>query len=87
MRSPQELTALSVLTQLKLTDVEQICALDAEGQRPELDTLLLDLATRIPALSESLSDRYLSHATVLRHLTLDENPHGSAGEVGAGDGP
>jgi uncharacterized alpha-E superfamily protein len=87
MRSPQELTALSVLTQLKLTDVEQICVLDADGQRPELDTLLLDLATRIPALSESLSDRYLSHATVLRHLTLDENPHSSAGDIGAGDGP
>jgi uncharacterized circularly permuted ATP-grasp superfamily protein/uncharacterized alpha-E superfamily protein len=87
MRSPQELTALSVLTQLKLTDVERVCAPDAEGERPELDTLLLDLATRIPALSESLSDRYLSHATVLRHLTLDENPQSSAGEVGAAEGP
>jgi uncharacterized alpha-E superfamily protein len=87
MRSPQELTALSVLTQLKLTDVERVCAPDAEGERPELDALLLDLATRIPALSESLSDRYLSHATVLRHLTQDENPHSSAGDVGAGDGP
>jgi uncharacterized circularly permuted ATP-grasp superfamily protein/uncharacterized alpha-E superfamily protein len=87
MRSPQELTALSVLTQLKLVDVERICMLDENSERPALEALLLDLATRIPVLSESLSDRYLSHATVLRHLTLDENPQSPSGDGGLGEGP
>ena len=37
-----------------------------------LTALLVDLATRIPALSDSLSDRYLNHATVSRHLKAGE---------------
>jgi hypothetical protein len=40
--------------------------------------MLIDLGTRIPALSDSLSDRYLSHATVSRHLTLDAGGYGMA---------
>lgn len=74
MRSPQELIALRVLTALKLTDVERICAIHDGGERTELDELLCELGTRIPELSESLCARYLSHATVLRQLTIEENP-------------
>ncbi len=72
-RTQQQRIALSVLTDLKLTDVDRACAPDEQGNRPRLETLLLDLAMRIPALSDSLSDRYLAHATVSRHLTQDEN--------------
>jgi hypothetical protein len=43
--------------------------------------MLVDLATRIPALSDSLSDRYLNHATISRHLRLDET-HMRESDVG-----
>jgi uncharacterized alpha-E superfamily protein len=72
MRSGQERMALAVLTDLKLCDVERVAATAENGRRDRLSELLLDLGTRIPALSDSLSDRYLSHATVSRHLTLDD---------------
>lgn len=87
MRSPQELIALSVLTQLKLTDIERTCQLDDRKDRPALDELLLELGQRIPELSESLSARYLSHATVLRQLTIDEPLDRPPGEPGVLDGP
>jgi hypothetical protein len=48
-----------------------VCRPDAKGDRPDLEAMLIDLGTRIPALSDSLSDRYLTHATVSRHLSLD----------------
>jgi uncharacterized alpha-E superfamily protein len=74
MRTPQQRITLSVLTELKLADIDSLCALDERGERASLSALLVDLSTRIPALSESLSDRYLNHATVSRHLTQEEPP-------------
>jgi hypothetical protein len=73
LRTTQERIALGVLTDLKLADIERLCTTDERGARPRLSGLLVDLATRIPALSDSLSDRYLNHATVSRHLRLDES--------------
>jgi uncharacterized circularly permuted ATP-grasp superfamily protein/uncharacterized alpha-E superfamily protein len=73
LRTPEQKIALGVLTLLKLTDVERVCATDDHGQRPELEALLLDLATRIPALSDSLSARYLVHANMSRHLSFDDS--------------
>jgi uncharacterized alpha-E superfamily protein len=87
IRSPQELIALRVLTQLKLTDIEQTCMPDEQGERPALEALLHELALSIPELSESLSARYLSHATVLRQLTVDENPTHPTGEPSMLEGP
>jgi uncharacterized circularly permuted ATP-grasp superfamily protein/uncharacterized alpha-E superfamily protein len=72
LRSAQERIALGLVTDLKLADIERLCAADERGARPRLSAMLVDLATRVPALSDSLSDRYLNHATVSRHLTLDE---------------
>jgi uncharacterized circularly permuted ATP-grasp superfamily protein/uncharacterized alpha-E superfamily protein len=72
MRTPQQRITLALLTDLKLADIEGLCAVDERGERAQLSALLIDLSTRIPALSESLSDRYLNHATVSRHLNKDE---------------
>lgn len=72
LRGLQERIALGVLTDLKLADIDRLCATDERGARPKLAAQLVDLATRIPMLSDSLSDRYLNHATVSRHLSLDE---------------
>jgi len=87
MRTPQERIALSLLNDLKLTDVEQSCALNERGERPALAQLLVDFATRIPALSDSLSDRYLNHATMSRHLKLQDphDPFASKPDMGGGD--
>jgi uncharacterized circularly permuted ATP-grasp superfamily protein/uncharacterized alpha-E superfamily protein len=84
LRTAQERIALGVLTDLKLADIERLCTIDERGARPRLSGMLVDLATRIPALSDSLSDRYLNHATVSRHLRLDE---GRAQEPIPGDDP
>jgi uncharacterized circularly permuted ATP-grasp superfamily protein/uncharacterized alpha-E superfamily protein len=73
----QERMALGALFALKLSEVERISLAQEKGQRMKLSELLLDLATRIPALSDSLSDRYLAHATVSRHLTYDDSNHGA----------
>jgi uncharacterized circularly permuted ATP-grasp superfamily protein/uncharacterized alpha-E superfamily protein len=73
LRTHEQRIALSVLADLKLCDVERACVFDEHGDRPRLEALLLDLGTRIPALSDSLSDRYLTHATVSRHLSREEN--------------
>jgi len=72
LRSAEERLALSVLATLRLCEVEALCATTPEGLRPALSPLLIDLATRIPALSDALSARYLAHATISRHLSYDE---------------
>jgi uncharacterized circularly permuted ATP-grasp superfamily protein/uncharacterized alpha-E superfamily protein len=68
MRSPQLRVALAILAELQLADVEGISRADARGARPALGELLQRLAMQIPALSESLSSGYLSHAVASRHL-------------------
>jgi uncharacterized alpha-E superfamily protein len=87
LRTPQEKIALGVLTDLKLCEVERLCGLGAVGDRPRLSQLLIDLATRIPVLSDSLSDRYLNHATVSRHLTFDDSSDAPRPGVSGGDEP
>lgn len=73
LRSEQERSVLGMLAELRLCDVERLVASGEAGERAGLTALLLDLATRIPVLSDSLSDRYLAHATVSRHLGHDDS--------------
>jgi hypothetical protein len=68
LRSPQLRVALAILAELQLADVEAVSRADARGARPALRELLERLAVQIPALSESLSSGYLSHAVASRHL-------------------
>jgi uncharacterized circularly permuted ATP-grasp superfamily protein/uncharacterized alpha-E superfamily protein len=75
LRSPEERRALALLATLRLCDVEASCVA-TDGTRSALSALLVDLATRIPALSDALSDRYLAHASISRHLGYDETVTG-----------
>jgi uncharacterized alpha-E superfamily protein len=68
MRSPQMRIALAILAELQLAEIDHLTKPDATGARPALGALLAQLAAQIPALSESLSSGYLSHAAVSRHL-------------------
>jgi uncharacterized alpha-E superfamily protein len=72
VRSPQLRLVLSAQNELELAEIERMCAPDEHGARPALDQLLRRLGTILPALSDSLSDTYLNHATVPRHLVQDE---------------
>jgi uncharacterized circularly permuted ATP-grasp superfamily protein/uncharacterized alpha-E superfamily protein len=68
LRSPQLRVAMSILAELQLAEVEALSRADARGARPALGELLERLSAQIPALSESLSSGYLSHAVASRHL-------------------
>jgi uncharacterized circularly permuted ATP-grasp superfamily protein/uncharacterized alpha-E superfamily protein len=71
VRSPQLRLAVEAQNELELAEIEHVCAVDADGRRPALDALLRRLGSLLPALSDSLSDSYLAHATVPRHLSHD----------------
>jgi uncharacterized alpha-E superfamily protein len=72
-RTPQQKLVLSMLTELRLADVADLCSADGSGdadaprdreRRPRAD--LIDLLDRVraqlPALSTSLSAAYFNHA-------------------------
>jgi uncharacterized circularly permuted ATP-grasp superfamily protein/uncharacterized alpha-E superfamily protein len=66
--APEERLVLGSLSRLRLLDVEAACAPNGEGQRPGLVAVLDELLRNLPALSETLSGSYLSHAVVSRQL-------------------
>src|SRR6185436_20749281 len=66
-RSPQQRIATAILAELQLADAEALAASAAEGDRPALKALLTRLGEQLPALSDSLSSSYLSHAAVSRN--------------------
>jgi len=75
VRSPQLRIAQSALAELDLADVEALCAVEG-GERKALAELLGSLGRKIPALSDSLSSSYLSHAVVSRNLGSEETLRG-----------
>jgi uncharacterized alpha-E superfamily protein len=70
--SPTQRLMLRLLTRLRLADIPGLCTVDAAGQRPRLATLLAQLAQELPALAETLTLQYLSHAELTRHLATAE---------------
>ncbi len=84
---PQLRLALTAQHDVELAEVERICQPDERGGRPALAALLRGLGTTLPALSDSLSNGYLSHATVTRHLTQDDSAPGRPRSGGGGGEP
>ena len=70
-RSPQLRIAQNALAELELTDIEALAVVDG-GRRAGLGELLAKLGRLIPALSDSLSSSFLSHAVVSRNLSGEE---------------
>jgi uncharacterized circularly permuted ATP-grasp superfamily protein/uncharacterized alpha-E superfamily protein len=68
VRSPQLRMVLQAQNELELADLDALCQPDENGMRPALEALLKKLGTVLPELSDSLSNTYLNHATVARHL-------------------
>ena len=67
-RTPEQRLMLSSLTELRLADAEQLAQPDESGNRPLLQDLLTRLNANLPALSDALTQTYLSHLQTSRHL-------------------
>jgi uncharacterized alpha-E superfamily protein len=66
--TPAQRLVLRALNSLRLTEIEIVCLADDQGCRTYLETLLTQLRTDLPALSETIMHHYLSHAEPSRHL-------------------
>jgi uncharacterized circularly permuted ATP-grasp superfamily protein/uncharacterized alpha-E superfamily protein len=62
--------ALSALHAVQLAELQTLCAVNDEGQRAALADLLARLLDDVPALAETITHQYLSHAVPARHLAL-----------------
>ena len=71
VRSPELRLALAVRAELELCDMQSLCTTDQAGDRPQLDALLEKIGGDLFRLSDALSESYLYHAAVSRHLGLD----------------
>ena len=71
-RSPEQRLMLSSLTELRLADAERLALPDESGQRPLLQELLDRLSANLPALSDALTQAYLSHLQTSRHLGTNQ---------------
>jgi len=85
VRSPPEKLALDLLSQLRLAEVDELCRVGPAGDRPQLEKLFAEASRLMPALSDALTDSYLSHASLSRHLGR-EGREGREGPAGGGAG-
>ena len=58
----------SAIASLQNANLHKIAAVDADGHRPELETLLHSLAKSILTISDAISPGYLSHTVTSRQL-------------------
>ena len=67
-RGPEQRLALTALNRVRMADIEQLIVV-RKNARPALSKLLDKLLTYLPELSETITQRYLSHLQTSRHLT------------------
>ena len=72
LRTPEHRISLELRAELQLADVEALAIATADGARPQLSACLKRWSRSLPALSDSLSASYLSHATQSRQLGSTE---------------
>ena len=83
VRSTQQRLVLSATSRIELSDINELCRIDpTRNRRQDLLDLLHQLGTWLPALSDSLTETYLYHANVARHLRHQDPLQGGASEVG-----
>jgi len=81
VRSPQLRIAQSALAELDLADVEVLAGVES-GRRAALADFLGKLSRKIPALSDSVSSSFLSHAVVSRNLGGDNGSAAATPQAG-----
>ncbi|HEX3147359.1 MAG TPA: circularly permuted type 2 ATP-grasp protein [Gemmataceae bacterium] len=67
-RGPDQRLALAALGAVRLAEAEKLAA-TFDNSRPDLRTLLDEVGTLLPALSDTITLQYLSHLTAARHLS------------------
>jgi uncharacterized alpha-E superfamily protein len=71
-RATEERIALALVTAVQLADVQKLSQPDEGGSRRQLEDLLAYLEDDIPRLSDAISNHFLSHLQVSRHLRSSE---------------
>jgi uncharacterized alpha-E superfamily protein len=66
--SPAQRLIMTMLTQVRLAEIEVLCQIARSGSRTRLDALLTTLLDGLPALSDNITYHYLSHAELTQHL-------------------
>ena len=67
--SPAQRLAITMLTQVRLAEMDLLAQMGRNGQRSRLDAFLTQLSQDLPALSNTITHHYLSHAESTRHLS------------------
>lgn len=68
IRPEEERIALALVTAVQLADIQKLAQPDEDGVRGQLEDLLAYLEDDIPRLSDAISNHFLSHLQVSRHL-------------------
>ena len=68
-RSPEQRIIMGLTSSIRLCDIERLARTNSRGNRPELEELLDRLALHLPALSDTISETFLSHTQVSRQLS------------------
>ena len=66
--SPAQRLAIAMLTHVRLAEMDHLAQIARNGQRLQLDAFLTQLGQDLPALSNTITHHYLSHAESTRHL-------------------
>jgi uncharacterized circularly permuted ATP-grasp superfamily protein/uncharacterized alpha-E superfamily protein len=66
--SPAQRLIMTMLTQVRLAEIDVLCQIGRSGSRTRLDALLTTLLDGLPALSDNITYHYLSHAELTQHL-------------------
>ncbi len=69
-RSPEQRLVLAALTALRLCDIDRLAQASPQGVRPHLEELLNRLEADLPALSDTITRRFLSHLLPSRQLAF-----------------
>ncbi len=67
-RSPEQRIALSLLTDLRLLEIDRLTHVDETGRRAKFEEFLTRIVADLPALSNALAGRFFNHLQVSRHL-------------------
>ncbi len=68
LRSPEQRIVLSLLSAVRMADVDTLRRLPRHGERTKLDRLLGRLTEQLPRLSDLIAHKYLVHAGTPRQL-------------------
>lgn len=67
--SPAQRLAIAMLTHVRLAEMHHLAQIARNGKRVQLNTFLAQLSQDLPALSNTITHHYLSHAESTRHLS------------------